>query len=84
MPRTVNIQIESDKFVEIAAEVGYDKLYEAIGYLSTWSIMGTGYDTVTIFHDRDLDLVAMYARNDGGQHYIIGAVWHEDHYGYHS
>jgi len=67
--------------ITIAESIGtWDKLWDAIGYLSTWNL---AYPVVNIFKDRDNDLVAVYFK-DGDRMYTIGAVWHDDHYGYHS
>ena len=79
--RTVELNLTSEDMITIAESIGtWDKLWEAIGYLSTWNL---SYPTVNIFKDRDNDLVAVYFK-DGDRMYTIGAVWHDDHYGYHS
>jgi hypothetical protein len=65
----------------IAESIGtWDKLWTAIGYLSSWNL---SYPTVDIFKDGGDDLVAVYSK-DGDRVYTIGAVWHDDHYGFHS
>ncbi len=79
--RTITLSIDAVRQMEIAYEVTHEKLWGAIGYLSSWNMT---YPTVTIFADRDLDLVAVYSREDGSNGYTIGAVWHDDHYGFHS
>ena len=79
--RTVELNLTSEDMITIAESIGtWDKLWEAIGYLSTWNL---SYPSVNIFKDRDNDLVAVYFK-DGDRMYTIGAVWHDDHYGYHS
>jgi len=79
--RTVELNLTSEDMITIAASIGtWDKLWDAIGYLSTWNL---SYPVVNIFKDRDNDLVAVYFK-DGDRMYTIGAVWHDDHYGYHS
>ena len=79
--RTVELNLTSEDMITIAESIGtWDKLWEAIGYLSTWNL---SYPVVNIFKDRDNDLVAVYFK-DGDRMYTIGAVWHDDHYGYHS
>ena len=43
------------------------------------------YPHVEIFRDRgDTDLVAVYKDASAVRGYVIGAVWHDDHYGFHS
>ena len=79
--RTVELNLTSEDMITIAESIGtWDKLWDAIGYLSTWNL---SYPSVNIFKDRDNDLVAVYFK-DGDRMYTIGAVWHDDHYGYHS
>jgi hypothetical protein len=79
--RTVELNLTSEDMITIAESIGtWDKLWDAIGYLSTWNL---SYPVVNIFKDRDNDLVAVYFK-DGDRMYTIGAVWHDDHYGYHS
>lgn len=79
--RTVELNLTSEDMITIAESIGtWDKLWEAIGYLSSWNL---SYPVVNIFKDRDNDLVAVYFK-DGDRMYTIGAVWHDDHYGYHS
>lgn len=89
MARTVNIHLEDEDYVRIGIPSppdypkppGHSKLYEAIGYLSSWNL---NYPTVDIYTDGGFDLVAVYRKADGERGYVIGAVWHEDHYGFHS
>ena len=79
--RTIELNLTSEDMITIAESIGtWDKLWEAIGYLSSWNL---SYPTVNIFKDRDNDLVAVYFK-DGDRMYTIGAVWHGDHYGFHS
>jgi hypothetical protein len=66
----------------------------AIGRLSTWALPnevpfeGTGqYDTVTItcVDAASPELVAVYGSSTHpAVRYVIGAVWHGDHFGFHS
>ncbi len=91
-PRNVHLLLSSEDIIEIALVLSetdrghaYDKLWAAIGYLSCWgNTPSMTYPTVTIYRDRGTDLVAVYSREDGSNGYTIGAVWHEDHYGFHS
>jgi hypothetical protein len=68
--------------IQIAESIGtWDALWTAIGYLSTWNL---SYPYVNIYRDGGADLVAVYLNDAGETKYAIGAVWHDDHYGYHS
>jgi len=61
------------------------KVYDAIGYLSTWSPIGYPFCEISISGDEH-ELIAVYfnAERDYTRRYVIGAVWHEDHFGFHS
>lgn len=61
------------------------KVYEAIGYLSTWSPVGYPICEITISGD-EYEMVAVYfdQERDHTRRYVIGAVWHGDHFGFHS
>jgi hypothetical protein len=79
--RSITLSIDAVRQMEIAEEVGNDKLWKAIGYLSSWNM---SFPSVTVADAGDNDLVAVYRREDGSRGYVISAVWHEDHYGFHS
>ena len=80
--RIVTLSLTNEDMIRIAEKIGtWDKLWTAIGYLSTWNLT---YESVAIYCDRDADLVAVYHRVDKEQPYVIGAVWHGTDYGYHS
>jgi len=80
--REVLILMDSVQQTQIMEEVGRQNFFAAIGYLSTWN-MSFGF--VQITQDGDTDMVAVYKNTaDGPIGYVIGAVWHEDHYGFHS
>ena len=80
--REVLILMDSAQQTQIMEEVGRQNFYAAIGYLSTWNM---SYGFVRITQDGDTDMVAVYRDTaDGPTKYVIGAVWHEDHYGFHS
>ena len=84
--RELKINITQSDMIRIAEGIGtWDKLWEAIGYLSSWAV--DTYPECEIFVDRpatSLDLLAVYKNPKKGQQYVIGAVWHDTHYGYHS
>lgn len=80
--RIVTLSLTNEDMIQIAEKIGtWDKLWIAIGYLSTWNL---SYQTVAIYRDRDADLVAVYHKEDKEQRYVIGAVWHGTDYGFHS
>lgn len=84
MNRKVELQITEDQLADIADTIiSWPKVWEAIGYLSTWS--ADNYPTVRIYRDGNgPDMAAVYLKGDGELGYVIGAVWHDDHYGFHS
>lgn len=84
MTRTVELLITQGQLTEIAVAINtWDKLWEAIGYLSSWS--ADNYPKVRIYRDGNgPDIAAVYLKADGELGYVIGAVWHDDHYGFHS
>ena len=79
--RKVTIHIDATKQTSIKEIVGRAKFFDAIGYLSMWNMT---YPSVDIYNDGDTDMVAVYKDVLGVSGYVIGAVWHEDHYGFHS
>lgn len=82
MTRTININLSSEDMIQIAESIGtWDKLCHAIGYLSSWNL---SFPTCNIFRDGETDLVAVYKDAEGQRQYVIGAVWHGEHYGFHS
>lgn len=82
--RKVSISLTQSDLIGIAESIGsWEKMWTAIGYLSTWA--ADGYNDVNIFRDGAEDLVAVYTdSNNANAKYVIGAVWHGDHYGFHS
>lgn len=80
--RSIQLNISSEDMIQIAEIIGtWDKLWCAIGYLSSWNMT---FPTVNIYRDGDTDMVAVYLNEQGKRGYVIGAVWHDDHYGFHS
>ena len=78
--RKVTIHIDATHQTKMKEVVGKDKFFDALGYLSTWNMT---HPSVDIYPD-SLDMVAVYKDEQGETKYVIGAVWHEDHYGFHS
>lgn len=82
MTRTVNLNLTNEDMITIAESIGtWDKLWTAIGYLSSWNL---SHPTVNIFRDGGDDLVAVYLDGNEDRKYVIGAVWNGTDYGFHS
>lgn len=82
--RTIQFEPDAVILTEMTQETGHKELWQAIGYLSQWDIT---YPHVQIWANmRDgPELTAVYrAQADGPVGYAIGAVWHGDHFGFHS
>ena len=81
--RTVTINLTSEDMIQIAETIGtWDKLWAAIGYLTTWNL---SHPNVVVYRaPKSPDLVAVYSDTKRHIEYVIGAVWHDDHYGFHS
>jgi hypothetical protein len=90
--RTVTLNLTTEDICTITARIGsMEKLYAAIGYLSTWS--PEQYPYVTISWDRwceeSNDLIAVYLTADLNAPYdkrrhVMGANWRDDHYDFNS
>lgn len=81
MSRIVNIFLNAGEKVQISEQTDWNELLRAIGYLSSWAL---DYPRVDIYRDGETDLVATYFNENYEHVYTIGAVWHDDHYGFHS
>jgi hypothetical protein len=84
--RTITLNVDAVTKTEIAEITGHDKLNAALGYLSGWNMT---FPHVTIsggVFDGNPELLAAYRTNadDRRPGYVIGAVWHDDHFGFHS
>lgn len=87
MARTVKLHMTDDQIETIVKLTGLPEFNKAISYLSTWAF--DTYDTVSICtNDRDIEFTAVYShsmdRDVNPKKYVLGAVWHEDHFGFHS
>lgn len=80
--RTTTIHLDATQITR-AIEHTCDRaaFHAAIGYLSTWNYT---FPTCDIYSDGEADLIAIYKHADGTRGYAIGAIWHGDHYGFHS
>ena len=81
--RTVILDMDATAQTKIIEATSRKEFYNAIGYLSTWNLT---FPKVTIraVDCDDGELIAIYETEEGKTGYVIGAVWHNDHYGFHS
>lgn len=80
--RSVTIHLDADQQTTAKETTGGPEFYKALGYLSTWN---HSIAHVDIYPDGATDMLAVYRHEpDGLAAYVIGAVWHGDHYGFHS
>lgn len=79
--RNAIIHIDATERTQMQAATNHDEWFRAIGYLSTWNMT---FPTVEIHIDGETDMVAVYKDENDNVGYVIGAVWHDDHYGFHS
>jgi hypothetical protein len=77
-------QSDSEIMQELAdGTAGNQVVNAAIGYLATWSC--DRFDEVKLnINAKELEITAVYYGNDGNVGYVIGAVWHDGHFGFHS
>lgn len=81
-PRTIVMRLTSDDVKEIQISTDYDEVLRAIGRLATWA--ASAYDTVTIMRDGTRDLIALYEVGGSSERFVMGAVWHNGSFGFHS
>ncbi len=79
--RNVFIHIDATERIQMQNATDHNEWFRAIGYLSTWNMT---FPTVVIHADGETDMVALYRDEDDRIRYVIGAVWHDDRYGFHS
>ena len=87
--RTMKLHFaDADTLTSIAEITGNKELFQAIGYLSQWGMGSATYAYCEIFggvYDGNPELIATYRTEERGViTYQIGAVWHGDHFGFHS
>lgn len=85
--RIVEFGIDANTMVAIAEITGNAELFKAIGYLSQWNLNMAHVRIIGGVYDGNPELVATYWRHktEGDPiAYQIGAVWHTDHFGFHS
>jgi len=88
MERTIELSIDADTYVEIAEITGNAELFKAIGYLSQWNMNHRKVRIIAGLYSGNPELTATYWKYDHNDPqpitYQIGAVWHGDHFGFHS
>ena len=79
--RTVIIHPVHGEFIEIGRMTDFNKVWAAIGYLSTWGVA----PEVHIYRDREYDLYAIYSHGVSAEikPLVIGAVWNGIDYEFH-
>jgi hypothetical protein len=86
--RNIRLGLEPDTLTAISEITGNAALFSAIGYLSQWAFGSARYAVCEIIggvYDGNPELVATYRAEAGGPiTYQLGAVWHGDHFGFHS
>lgn len=79
--RQVTLRMDSVTQMKMQHATNAEEWFRAIGYLSTWNM---SFPTVVIRADGETDMTAVYKDENDNVGYVIGAVWHQDHYGFHS
>ncbi len=86
--RTVTHGYTPDQFTQLCAVCSPGNVFQAIGYLSTWGMEAHPHVNLGIMASNEpgaCEILAYYRKEPGGPvTYAIGAVWHGDHFGFHS
>lgn len=83
--RTIDMFLDAVTMHQIREITTPQHFHSAIGYLTSWN-MTFGYVRITGgVYDGNPEMVAIYKNSPTGPvEYCLGAVWHEDHFGFHS
>lgn len=85
--RVIQLEMTSEVSEQALEVAGAQQLWFAIGYLSQWSL-SYAHCTLRVFmSDGVPEMVATYSDDPsatGRPLYVIGAVWHGSHFGFHS
>ena len=88
MSRSIEMAIEPDTLTAIAEITGNKELFSALGYLSQWNLPLARVRIIGGVYDGNPEIIATYWRykspDPQSVAYQIGAVWHDDHFGFHS
>lgn len=79
--RTITLDMDGVQQATMQNATDHTEWFRAVGRLATWNMT---FPAVTIRADGETDMIAVYYDDQGRRGYVIGAVWHEDHYGFHS
>jgi hypothetical protein len=83
--RNITSTIDAETMTEIVQITGHTAFYEAVGYLSMWNMSFPYVHIQAGIYDGAPEITATYRREDRGLiGYQIAAVWHDDHFGFHS
>lgn len=86
MSRTVNHNYTADALDALRAQcLDETQINNAFGYLSLWNLTYPVVDLLILGGTNEMEILACYRHEAGGSvAYAIGAVWHGDHFGFHS
>ena len=83
--RTVNLEIDADTLTSIQGITGNPELFRALGYFTQWGMAYGHLDLIGGVYGGIPEFVATYRDEERGPiKYQICAVWHRDHFGFHS
>jgi ABC-type Fe2+-enterobactin transport system substrate-binding protein len=86
--RTIELCIDAGTLMALADASSNAELFKAIGYLSQWNLPLAKVRILGGVYDGNPEIIATYWRHAGNDPqpiaYQIGAVWHGDHFGFHS
>ena len=82
-------QTDADRWAQLHEQCGGtdEPIRDALGYLSLWNWSTYPHVDIVLMGNvtRELELIAYYRPAAGEKAgYVIGAVWHADHFGFHS
>lgn len=83
--RNIDMFLDATKITEIAQITGHAALNQALGYLMQWNLTYPYLRIAGGVYGGNPELIASYKSHAlGNVEYAIGAVWHDDHFGFHS
>jgi len=88
--RTIELAIDADTLMALADASSNAELFKAIGYLSQWNMNMAKVRINACMYEScgNPEIIATYWRHNTTEPqtiaYQIGAVWHGDHFGFHS
>ena len=84
--RTVKHSYTQEDLIKLIEATSLQQVEHAISYLSTWAMDSAMYSLCEIvMNSEESELVATYRVAEFGMvNYCLGAVWHGQHFGFHS